>query len=1222
MKGFSPLNRFIKENVEVRQEEQHLRIEQIELLIGAESREVCGPQEHELATEARRHLESCETCQKLLSIHKEADLAIRHLRENGPDDRTSDCPSDTNLEELAAGILDSAEADKLLDHLVQCQHCIGFLCEATRLFSDETLAEETKVIRELRSSNTEWQKKLSAKLARKVLLTSEPNQGKNSQLAGTSLWLRWAFAGASLTVLLVSGWWVAKKYQIHSETALLLQAYSESRNLEMRFEGAAYAPLRELKGVERTQSRMSRPSSLLEAEASIAKKIKIHPSDTVLLDQQGRADLLEGNYETAVEVLEKAARSSPDNANVAIDLANAYFMRAGVANRPADYGAAVDTLGRVLSAHPDSSVARFNRAIALERMFLYQEAIEEWKAYLRLDSTSAWATEARDRLTQLQERLRKQRERGSSPLKNAAEFVLATNDPDSANFIELDAAIERYQDVALTEWLPNSLIVGARGPNDAETSRQAVQALGHLLETLHQDTWLAELVSTVRLTPTNKESMEKLFSAIRLNETSDRDEARRLALAAVKSFGQNGYPAGALRADFETIYAEQLIHQNEDCYEASQKLLSKKEIQAYAWIHIQALLESAVCSSLSDDRALRFAKEARDLAKLHHYKILEMRAITFLSGLSWSVGDFNSAWRYASEGLRQFWEGDYPQIRGYNLLTCLDVLSEDEQRWFLQLAVSREATLMIQDDADFSLRAFAQSRLAQTLLMTGDLLGAESNFLGAQKLFSNSSEGSRRQNLQAETEIGLANVQMRRGQYKEAISTLEAADETIRQIRDKDLQLSFFQSLGLAQMNAGDSLAAQESLQQAVYLADEGLEFVKSERMRLEWSRKNDPTYRALVRLKFSMDPAEALGLWEWYKGAPLRKGKQPGYTPESKAIRRLGRLVSNALVDTDSALVSFAVLDRGTVVWVYNTMGIRGLWLDLPRKKVELLAQQFGEHCSDPKSNLGDLSEEGAELYRLLFVPIEPLIRDAKHLIIEPDGALDLIPFEALVNKNRSYFGDVHSITLSTGLQYLADGIPWSGVSKSSSILIVGDPSARNWQPLRAARIEAQAVADLFVRPQLLLGEAATYPAISHDLPRVEIFHFSGHAVASPGFVGAKLGGTEYLDVGNLEGLSSPRNKLVVLSACETAEGANGTFNDPQSLARSFIGSGVPEVVASRWAVDAESTSVLMKEFYGRLLSGVSPSDSLHGAAAHVREQAGMAHPFFWAGFAVFGRS
>jgi tetratricopeptide (TPR) repeat protein len=1088
VKGFSPLNRYIKEKAEVRQEDQHISIEQIELLIGAELREEGGPQE--VASEARRHLESCETCQKLLFMHKEADLIIRHLRENRPDSRTSDCPSDAKLEELAAGILDSAEADKLLDHVVQCQHCSGLLCEATRLFSDETLAEETKVIGRLRSSNTEWQKKLSGKLARQSLLTSEPNQGKNNRLAGTSLWFRWAIASASLIVLLVSGWWVARKYQTPSESTLLLQAYSENRNLEMRFEGAAYAPLRESKGAERTQSRMSRPSSLLEAEASIARRIKIHPGDTILLDQQGKVDLLEGNYETAVEVLEKAARSSPDNANVAIDLANAYYMRAGVANRPADYGAAVDTLGRVLSAHPGSPVARFNRAIALERMFLYQEAIEEWEAYLRLDATSAWASEARDRLTKLQEMLRKQREQGSRPLRNAAEFVLAIKNPDSVNFVELDAAVEQYQAIALKEWLPKSLSGGVRNSNEAGISRQALQALGHLLETLHQDTWLTELVSRVQLTPTNKEGLEKLSSAIRLNETSNRDGARRLAVAAAKSFARDGFHAGVLRSDFEAIYAEQMVHQNESCYAASRRLLSTKGIEAYAWIHIQTLLESAVCSSLSDDRALRFAKEARELAKLHHYKILEIRAITFLSGLSWSVGDIDSAWRYVSVGLRQFWEGDHPQIRGYNLLTCFDVLSEDEQRWFLQLAVSREAARMIQDDPDFSLRAFAQSRLAQTQLMTGDLLGAESNFLGAQKLFSNSSEGSRKQNLQAETQIGLANVQMRRRQYKEAISTLEEASATIRQIRDKDLQLSFYQTLGLAQMNAGDLPAAQESLQQAVYLADEGLEFVRSERMRLEWSRKNDPTYRALVRLKFSVDPSEALELWEWYKGASLRMGKQLGFTAESKAFRGLGEPVSDALVNTDSAIVSFAVLDRGTVVWVYNTGGIRGLWLDLPRKEVELRAQQFAEHCSDPNSNLGALSEEGAELYRLLFVPIEPLIRDAKHLIIEPDGALSLVPFEVLVNQNKNYFGDVHSITLSIGLQYLANGTPWSGVSKSSSILIIGDPSAENWQPLRAARIEAQTVADLFVRPQLLLGEAATYTAISRELPRVEIFH------------------------------------------------------------------------------------------------------------------------------------
>ena len=78
----------------------------------------------------------------------------------------------------------------------------------------------------------------------------------------------------------------------------------------------------------------------------------------------------------------------------------------------------------------------------------------------------------------------------------------------------------------------------------------------------------------------------------------DRDRARKLAIEARRRFREARVPAGEFRSQFEVIYAEQLVHQNEDCYEAAQKLRKAQEHFSYPWLQVQLLLESAVVGVL------------------------------------------------------------------------------------------------------------------------------------------------------------------------------------------------------------------------------------------------------------------------------------------------------------------------------------------------------------------------------------------------------------------------------------------------------------------------------------------------------------------------------------------------------------------------------------------------------------------------------------------------
>jgi CHAT domain-containing protein len=95
-------------------------------------------------------------------------------------------------------------------------------------------------------------------------------------------------------------------------------------------------------------------------------------------------------------------------------------------------------------------------------------------------------------------------------------------------------------------------------------------------------------------------------------------------------------------------------------------------------------------------------------------------------------------------------------------------------------------------------------------------------------------------------------------------------------------------------------------------------------------------------------------------------------------------------------------------------------------------------------------------------------------------------------------------------------------------------------------------------------------------------------------------------------------RTNLVVLSACQTQLGAQSKGDDIVGLNRAFIYAGASSVIASLWTVDDETTSLLMKSFYGHLKQGMSRAAALQAAQTATRKK--YPHPYYWAAFVLTG--
>jgi CHAT domain-containing protein len=211
--------------------------------------------------------------------------------------------------------------------------------------------------------------------------------------------------------------------------------------------------------------------------------------------------------------------------------------------------------------------------------------------------------------------------------------------------------------------------------------------------------------------------------------------------------------------------------------------------------------------------------------------------------------------------------------------------------------------------------------------------------------------------------------------------------------------------------------------------------------------------------------------------------------------------------------------------------------------------------------------------------------------------------------------------VTYSPGLAYRSDS-QFEPLTPTSTALIVVAPEARQpyMVPLPEASEEGKEVSSYFNEAKTLSGPQANRTEVLRNLGNTTVFHFVGHAVASVDQVGLLLGPDAVVNSSDLVNLR-PRNlKLVVLSACDTAIGDEGTTADVNSLARTLAVAGVPQIVASRWKVDSAVTRQLMRAFYSNLMSGKSPADSLRAASAAVRNLPGYEHPYYWGSFAVFG--
>lgn len=331
--------------------------------------------------------------------------------------------------------------------------------------------------------------------------------------------------------------------------------------------------------------------------------------------------------------------------------------------------------------------------------------------------------------------------------------------------------------------------------------------------------------------------------------------------------------------------------------------------------------------------------------------------------------------------------------------------------------------------------------------------------------------------------------------------------------------------------------------------------------------------------------------------------------------------------------------------------------WQDLgPADEIDRMVGRFRSALADPARR--DAGRVSTELHGRLMAPLQPFVADAAHLLISPDGSLNLVSFEALRNPNGRYLVEDRSVTyVTTGRDLVrmlaarpppgpaalfanpAFGASQAGARTSRDSVTAGqDLASVYFAPLAGTAGEARQIHALFPDLEPRLGADATERAL-RNLRAPRILHIATHGfflqdrdapVDNPllrsglAFAGANEA-TTGRDDGILTALEAAQlnlwgTKLVTLSACDTGVGVVRNGEGVYGLRRAFFLAGAETLVMSLWPVSDLVTREIMTGYYAGLQDGLGRNAALRRVQLRMLKRHGRAHPFYWASFIQAG--
>lgn len=906
----------------------------------------------------------------------------------------------------------------------------------------------------------------------------------------------------------------------------------------------------------------------------------------------------------SIQSLHTAARLTDRRAPVLADLSAAYLLRAERMQTPGDLDRALEAAEEAVELDSASTAALYNRALALERIGLPAAADDAWTAYLRADSESGWANEARAYLR-------------PAP---AADVTPPANPSHEAA-----AAFARRAPQQANTWGWETLLPGwaaalqAGNAAEADCVLRLAEAVGAALVSAGRDATLADAVAAIR--------------------AADSTTALRLA-GAHGSYGE----ARQLYDSRHHKAAHPLFLRAAAEGEESRSLQTWARLFAGASL---AYLRSR--SALAEIRAVALSTDSV------RYPALAGRARWMMgTTISRDSSDYEEARRWYLRGaplLERAGEGEYA--------TAVRYLGA----YMLQRMGSEFAADLEQHATLIQVRAYPWSPWRHGLLYSaaekardGGLYRAALHYY-AEDL--RAPEPAHAPESAIETRLARARLMAKMGLYDDAMRDVRsvraavpglpadfvhdwftndlrfAEAEVEMLVRPAavlpalDSVVDFFRPLtarllpvlltrAQAYQASGNTAAARQDLRTAVDLMIKQGSDMDSISLRRSLFGQARPVLDQLVlSLVAGGRHREALQEVERARAA---FGPPGGGKPDGVRILE------------GEAGVVFAAIGDTLLAWTVRGDTVR-LSIQPVDRAALLQRVERGRSTLELRGAEDETRQALGELYDVLIRPVEAQLGGTgRPLRIVADESLAGVPFAALYDHRRGrYLVQDHLVRIVPSLSAAEERDERRRLPARP--LLVADPAFDRgaypgFERLPGAAAEVSAIADLYPAARRLSDITADSTGVSAALKSADLVHFAGHAVLDDArpersyLLLAGQGGAGRLTLEKIGGMDLREVRLVVLSACETAREPDRGLGGLAGVSAAFMGAGADGVLGSLWRVDDALTRELMIEFHRAYRSTGDAAGALRAAQLSLLHSPDprLRSPAAWAGFVHLG--
>jgi CHAT domain-containing protein len=927
--------------------------------------------------------------------------------------------------------------------------------------------------------------------------------------------------------------------------------------------------------------------------------------------------VVDRDWRTAVSGLETAVGERPNDAGLWSDLAAARYERSVAFNDVESLLSALAAADRSRRIDPKNSNALFNRALILEQLGLRTVAADAWRACRDAEDASV-SLEARRRLSNETESWKMAQPKFEHAAANGdsaeVERIIANFPQDARGWGEV---------MYLTYWA-NAYLAG--DPITAAKNLQIARATGAALRP-RGDTLLADAVAGI-----DGASSEALRTIAVAQQTYDRGrdaygagqfvEAERLMKDAARGFAQTRHPMG-FWADMYSAFA---ILDQSRLQEAHQALTAMaadvRTRSGHRSLLAHILWMQGKCDLLRGhwNESIDALSEARTI----FLELGETKNAGFMDRILAEdyerIGRLDLAWQHWAAALR----GVSEEGNAYGLMGALSSGSNIAmwtQSWNvaaslieLELSVAKElqpAMPRMAADAHRRLYIVENERKEwasrDTALMRARIAAAHAGDVSQKQL--------------AEIDQAEAVVAMQRNPGR-AIGLLTRALEFAAKSDQYIFMADLLWNRGRAHLAAGEKDAARADFLAGIEELEKQRGTIGTPELRARFFDASEGLFDDTVDLLADRgDAAVAFQVADRAKARALLEIDESAAVPApllTPAV--LAERLPNA------ALVEFAVLDRGVVVFCVRNGDVRMQKLpiaaDALRKKIEALRQSI---ANEPVERMRIVA---AELYENLFGAIGDQIESAESLIIVPDDDLQRVPFGALWQRSKNqYLAQSHVVTIAPSAAVIARRT--APVREQRSVLLIGNAAGNEEESLAylpSVNDEIASLRRVYRSSRVLFGTEASKARFMTEVAAFDVIHFAGHGLSDDESLTASLllarsdNDSGRLYMSDIAALRLPRAPLVVLAACGTLRGRVGGVEGMPSLARSFLAAGASTVVGTLWDTDDAGSVQLLTSFHRSIAANASPAVALRNAQLEAIARGGEnAEPRNWAQYVIY---